>query len=169
LKAFRSAQRFIGVPTIQEGKNMPFQGYAVGLYLVRQWSARKGVYHWGIADIGNILRIAGADGVHPVIVHQCRPGIRADWLQGSGVWEVLGKIDDEAYAIARYHAALDDPAYDLFGHNCEHFARFVATGIHESKQLQAVGWVVGLTALAIFASADEPQKARRATKRRRAA
>ena len=130
---------------------MSYQGYPDGLYLVVQKSPTKGVDHYGILDIGNNLEVTGADGINPVIVHQCPPGIRADWLQDTGTWNVLGKITDERYAIERYKAALANPAYDLFGHNCEHFARFVATGVRESTQLQAAGVVAGLAALAVVA------------------
>jgi hypothetical protein len=130
---------------------MSYQGYPDGLYLVVQKSPTKGVDHYGILDIGNNLEVTGADGINPVIVHQCPPGIRADWLHDTGTWNVLGKITDERYAIERYKAALANPAYDLFGHNCEHFARFVATGVRESTQLQAAGVVAGLAALAVVA------------------
>lgn len=130
---------------------MFYQGYPDGLYLVVQKSPTKGVDHYGILDIGNNLEVTGADRINPVIVHQCPPGIRADWLQDTGTWNVLGKITDERYAIERYKAALANPAYDLFGHNCEHFARFVATGVRESTQLQAAGVVAGLAALAVVA------------------
>ena len=130
---------------------MSYQGYPEGLYLVVQKSTEKGVDHYGILDIGNRLGMPGADGINPVIVHQCPPGIRADWLQNTGAWSVRGKITDEPYAIERYKAALANPAYDLFGHNCEHFARFVATGVQESTQLQAAGWVAGLAVLALVA------------------
>jgi hypothetical protein len=137
---------------------VPYQNLADGLYLVTQRSAAKGVDHYGILDVGNRLRVPGADGTNPVVVHQCPPGIRADWLQDTGAWEVLGRITDEPYAVARYHTALANPAYDLFGHNCEHFARFVATGVRESKQLQAAGWIAGLATLVIVASAEERPK-----------
>lgn len=140
---------------------MPYQNFADGLHLVKQRSAGKGVDHYGILDIGNRLQVQGADGINPVLVHQSPPGIQANWLQNTGAWKALGRIIDEPYAIARYHAALASSAYDLFGHNCEHFARFVATGVRESTQLQAAGWVAGLTALVIVASAEEPPRPRR--------
>lgn len=130
---------------------MPYQGYLEGLYLVAQKSATKGVDHYGILDIGNRLAVQGADGINPVIVHQRPPSIQAEWLQGTGTWNVEGKITDERHAMARYRAALADPAYDLFGHNCEHFARFVATGVRESKQLQVAGIIAVCATLVFFA------------------
>jgi hypothetical protein len=78
---------------------------------------------------------------------------------------LLGQITDEWYATQRYQIAIGNPAYSLFGHNCEHFARFVATGIPESKQLQAVGWVAGLAVLVPAGASAELQRPRR---RRRA-
>ena len=131
---------------------MPYQGLTDGLYLVMQRSPGKAVDHYGILDIGNRLAVGGADGINPVVVHQTPPGIKADWLQHTGEWRVLGRITDEPFAIARYRAALANPKYDLFGHNCEHFARFVATGVRESKQLQAAAVVAGLAALVMVAS-----------------
>lgn len=130
---------------------MPYQGYLDGLYLLVQRSDGKGVDHYGILDIGNRIRHPQVDGRHPIVIHQTPPSIRLDWLQDTGVWHTLGKITDEEYAIQRMVAAFSNPAYDLFGHNCEQFARYVATGVHESKQLQAFGFVGGLAALAIVA------------------
>ena len=146
---------------------MPYKDYPDGLYLVSQPGAKRGIDHYGIADLGNRLAVPGADGVHPVIVHQSPPGVRANWLRDTDVWRVLGVITDEPLAIERYHAALAIPAYRLLGNSCEHFARFVATGVRESKQLQAAGWMVGLAAVAIAALNDEPQPARPRWGRRR--
>ena len=130
---------------------MPYQGHPDGLYLLVQRSEEKGVDHYGILDIGNRIGGPHVDGRHPVVIHQTPPSIRLDWLQGTGIWRVLGKITDEGHAIRRMRIAFLNPAFDLFGHNCEQFARFVATGVNESTQLQAIGFVVGLTALAIVA------------------
>ena len=129
---------------------MPYQKYQDGLYLLKQKSQDKGVDHYGIMDIGNRLYLPQANGLHPVVVHQTPPSVTLNWLQETGSWEVLGKITDEANAINRMKASLENPAYDLFGHNCEHFARYVATGKRESTQLQAVGIVAGLAALVYF-------------------
>ncbi|GMV60124.1 MAG: hypothetical protein AMXMBFR72_32170 [Betaproteobacteria bacterium] len=131
---------------------MPYQGFQDGLYLVAQWCPEKGVDHYGILDIGNRIRHPQVDARHPVVIHQRPPEIAIDWFQNTGAWRVLGKVTDEAFAIQRMRAAFENPAYDLFGHNCEHFARFVATGIRESRQLQSVGVVAGLAVLSIFAS-----------------
>lgn len=130
---------------------MPYQGYPDGLYLAVRRSPEKAVDHYGIIDIGNRFRLAGADGINPVVVHQRPPAIAAEWLQhaGPGDWRILGKIGDEGYAIERLKQAVANPAYDLFGNNCEHFARFIATGVRQSTQLQAAGIVVGLATIAL--------------------
>lgn len=134
---------------------MPYQGYPDGLYLLVKRSESKGVDHYGILDIGNRIEHPHVDGRHPTVIHQTPPSIRLDWLQDTGVWRILGRITDEKHAIQRMMAARSNPAYDLFGHNCEQFARYVATGVHESKQLQAVGFVAGLAALAIIAQGSD--------------
>ena len=80
----------------------------------------------------------------------------AQWdIAGTGTWKVMGRIRDEDAALSRINQALRDPTYDLFLHNCEHFARFVATGLRESRQLQAAVVVVGLAVLTIVALRSE--------------
>jgi hypothetical protein len=147
---------------------MPYKGYPDGLYLLKQRSERKGVDHFGIADIGNCLKVAGADGINPVVVHQTPPCIRADWLRDTRPWRVLGRIVDESGAVARYHEALKNPTYWIWN-NCEHFASFVATGNRESKQLQSVGWLTGFAALVVISATDDPRALRRRHSRSRLA
>ena len=129
---------------------MPYEGLEDGLYLLKQRSQAKGLDHYGILDIGNRLRNAYAP--YPIVVHQTPPAIRADWLQNTGSWVAVAKITDEAGAIRRIRTALSNPHYDLFGHNCEHFARFVATGRRESTQLQTGFIVAGVLTLLFLAS-----------------
>jgi len=130
---------------------MPYQGYDDGLYLMKQKSEDKGVDHYGILDIGNKIRHPKVDGVNPIVIHQTPPNIRIDWFQNTGAWELLGKITDEKMAIERMKHTVKDSGYNLFGHNCEHFARFVATGKKESEQLQAAVALAGLAVLTIAA------------------
>ncbi|MFO1262477.1 MAG: lecithin retinol acyltransferase family protein [Rhodoferax sp.] len=130
---------------------MPYQHLADGLYLVKQKSASKGVDHYGILDVGNRLCHPEVNGLQPVVLHQSPPSIRLNWLQDTGTWEVMGKITNERDAIARIEEASRSPAYNLFGHNCEHFARYVATGKRESTQIQAAAVVAGLVALVYVA------------------
>ena len=127
---------------------MPYQGYPDGLYLLKQPSAHKlGIDHYGIWDIGNRLRLQGTDGHHPVVIHQLPGGIQIDWFQDTGAWTVLGKVSDEMDALNRIKRAFADPTYRLFDNNCEHFARYIATGVKESTQIQAAGIIVGLATL----------------------
>ncbi len=122
-----------------------------GLYLIKQKSQVKGVLvdHYAILDIGNRLRLPKY-GNSPVVIHQTPPRIRTDWLDNTGQWDLLGQITDEPRAIERIDRALENDMYDLFGNNCEQFARYVATGSKESTQLQAAGLFVGLLATAVF-------------------
>ena len=133
---------------------MPYQNLENGLYLVRQRSVKNGmqIWHYGILDVGNKLGLilAFTASIEPLIVHQTPPQVRADRLSETGHWEMQGKVDPsmEKSAISRIKEALKNPGYDLFGHNCEHFARFVTTGVKESKQIQSVAWsCIGLVAM----------------------
>jgi hypothetical protein len=133
---------------------MPYQGYPDGLYLVKRKSLTKGVDHYGILDIGG--RVGGGHhsypGSEPMVAHQVDTGLQYDAFIGTGIWVVLHKVPDEALALQRMREAAKNPAYDLFGNNCEHFARFVATGTRESTQLQfataLLVLVVGVIAIA---------------------
>jgi hypothetical protein len=44
------------------------------------------------------------------------------------------------------------PGYDLFGNNCEHLARFVATGLRESHQVRGYCLIGALLTVAIIAN-----------------
>jgi len=136
---------------------MPYNEFRDGLYLMMQKTQMKGVLvdHYGILDIGNRLNLQNG-GWQPVVIHQTPPQIRIDRLQDTGDWKVLGKITDEPDALSRVNKALENHMYDLFGNNCEHFARYVATGTRESTQLQTVALFVGLLAfLFIIAKSGE--------------
>lgn len=133
---------------------MPYQNYPNGLYLLRRPAATKPLDHYAVLDVGNRLGFINADGRQPVVVHQTPPQIRFDWLQDTGIWEVLGLVLDEEDAIFRLHCALQSPDYALFRNNCEHFARFVTTGRHESKQIQATALMAGLAILAYSARSE---------------
>ena len=131
---------------------MPHQNYSDGFYLLIQKSVDKGVDHYGIMDVGNILEIDRVeDTSQPVVIHQTPPSIQLNWLQDTGAWKIAGKITDEVMAKNRIREAAQNPKYNLFGNNCEHFARFVATGVKESTQVQSAVLVSGLVALTIYA------------------
>lgn len=136
---------------------MPYQNLDDGLYLIEQPSEKNGIpiTHYGVLDVGNLLRHPAIDGTHPIVIHQTPPSIRADFLGNTGSWSVKGKVDDIAGAIERIKEAIKNPNYDLFGNNCEHFARFVAFGQKHSTQIFWGGAaVVALSALAFFALRD---------------
>lgn len=100
-------------------------------------------------DVGNILNHPQGNSDMPIVIHQAIPSIRVDWLSNTGSWELMGKVNDDQLINAkkRIHEALKKPEYDLFGNNCEHFARYVTTGIKESKQLQSAVAVIALGAI----------------------
>lgn len=123
-----------------------------GLYLARQRSSEKGVAHAGILDIGNRLQFEWNTAQRAVVAHQTPPTLRTDWADNTGQWELLARIVDEECALARVRAATTAPYYDLFGNNCEHFARFVATGRRESPQLQGAFVIATFAAIALFAT-----------------
>ena len=131
---------------------MPYEAFPDGLYLLAQNLDSKGLEHYGILDVGNRIGNPTIGGRRAVIIHQAPPALRVDWANLTGPWRVLGRIADEAAALFRLRIAAANPKYDLFGNNCEHFARFVATGKRESVQLQTAGVVAGLVALFIWLS-----------------
>ena len=131
---------------------MQFGNFPDGLYLVRQPSCQKsGIYHYAVLDVGNQLRLNRVDLAEPVLIHQTPPNIRATRFRGTGLWEVLDVARDDQ-GLARFQQAVQDPTYAFLWHNCEQFARFVVTGVFESKQLQAAVTIVAFSALLIAAT-----------------
>ncbi|WP_345990159.1 lecithin retinol acyltransferase family protein [Sulfurimonas sp. HSL1-2] len=132
---------------------MPYQSHQDGLYLAVQPSEKNGIpiSHYGVIDIGNILEHPESDGSHPIVIHQTPPSIRADWLGHTGNWDIIGKVTDTQKAIQRIKEALENPEYDLFGNNCEHFARYVTEGVKTSRQVFWAGVsVVAIGSLAVY-------------------
>lgn len=132
---------------------MPHNIRKAGLYLMIQKTQMKGVLvdHYSILDIGNRMNLPNA-GWQPLVIHQTPPQIRLDRLADTGDWKVLGKITDESDAISRIRKAIENTSYDLFGNNCEHFARYVATGRRESTQLQAWAFIASLIGIIVVLS-----------------
>ncbi len=139
---------------------MPHSIRKAGLYLMMQKTQMKGVLvdHYGILDVGNRMNLPNA-GWQPLIIHQTPPQIRLDRLADTGDWKVLSKITDESDAISRINRAIENSAYDLFGNNCEHFARYVATGRRESTQLQFAGVFITLTLMLLFIAVSSKKSA----------
>jgi len=132
---------------------MPYQQFSDGLYLLKRPSLAKGLVHYGLMDVGN--RIAHPEVLfpnQPVVIHQTPPQIKMEWLQDTGTWDVHAQVapEHEGAAIARLKEALKRPDYDLFGNNCEHFARYVVTGERISTQVRAAAFVASLAALAMW-------------------
>ena len=114
---------------------MAYVEVSEGLYLLKQRTADKGVGHYGIG-VGSIdAWKLGADPFHPVVVDLAPPSVRVSRWE-PGAWEVLERLPDQNAALERLAAAWRRSRYDLFENNCEHFARYVATGKRESRQLQ---------------------------------
>lgn len=120
---------------------MDSQHLPPGLYWIVQASPKKGVEHHAILDVGNRMRCADAGRWQDMIIHQTPPSIRREPSAGTGQWTVLQKIADEPNASRRLVAACANPGYSTIGNNCEHFARYIATGVRESHQIQRVGAV----------------------------
>jgi hypothetical protein len=118
-----------------------------------QQSLKKRVEHHAILDVGNCLRYQDVYPTSPIIVHQTPPSIRRDPFVSTGDWRVVMKIEDVPNETRRLLAVCSHPLYSVIGNNCEHFARYVATGKHESHQDQAVGFVGLLIGLAWAAAA----------------
>lgn len=144
---------------------MPYYGSETGLYLVIQKSAEKGVDHYGILDRGNLAKNPHVHSFSAVVIHLMPPRLRVDWFQEADNWTSLGKIVDETGAIRRLQDALSRPNYNPLFNNCEHFARYVATGRHESTQVQAAVTVAGLVALPFALSALSNTDSRRYRRR----
>ena len=94
---------------------MPYQGHRDGLYVLRQVSQDKGVFHYGVMDVGNQLGLTNVlFGSEPYVVHQ-RPGIglHAQPISGTGVWTIIDRIHDENVARIRLLEAMKTPTYSL--------------------------------------------------------
>jgi hypothetical protein len=120
-----------------------------GLFLVERRLANKPGRHVGILDVGNTFQQQRL-GWWSSVVYQYGPtGITFEDL--TAYWTTIKPITDVAGAVSRFREARL-AAYDLVTNNCEHFARYVASGSRESKQVQAWGWVLGITAACLVLS-----------------
>jgi len=128
---------------------LPLHRLEPGLYWVTQRSPTKGVDHHAILDVGNRMGYLGGCR-QPIIVHQTPPSIRRESVEGTGYWNILKKIADERDAVRRLLAACENPAYSVVGNNCEHFARYIATGVRESHQVQLIGFIGAIFGLVLI-------------------
>ncbi len=131
---------------------MPYQNLEDGLYLLKQPSQKGGIEHYGVLDIGNVLRFPGVSTIRPIVIHQTPPQVRPDLLENTGQWQILGQVTPEHLnaAIERCYMALNDPHYDLFENNCEQFARYIIEGQKYSTQLIGFGATAVLIILGLF-------------------
>jgi hypothetical protein len=124
--------------------------YEEGLYIVkRPASLPPGTMHYGFAAVGRYARFFDPLSNGPVVIHKTnQPGRHCDSFN-SYEWERVEKIPDVYLARVLYRARIswNDP-YDLFLDNCEHWARYIATGKKESTQVQTFVKVVGFGTLA---------------------
>ena len=132
---------------------MNLQHWPPGLYWIVQVSPMKGVEHHAILDVGNRMRCQDVGRWQDMIVHQTPPAIRREPAAGTGHWNVLQRIADEGGSIRRLVAVCANPGYCVISNNCEHFARYIASGIRESHQLQRVGAVALVLGMIAWAAA----------------
>ncbi|MBX3133431.1 MAG: hypothetical protein KF689_08630 [Gemmatimonadaceae bacterium] len=133
----------------------PRPAASLGLFVVRQFRRDKGVFHFGILDVGNMLGLQLPPGAEPMIIHQPPSGLQAQPLSQTGPWESVGRIHDLVSARRRLVEALRTPRYNLFGNNCEHFVAHVATGVRRSPQLaKASGVAAAVVGLAWLLAGD---------------
>ncbi|MCW7497657.1 hypothetical protein ND860_14035 [Leptospira levettii] len=113
-----------------------------GLYLVKKPAEKFWgfVDHYAVMDVGNTSGLFSDVGQKPIVIEKMEgKGNVFGYL--SGEWTILGKVRDHQvfYATLRLIQALHDPTYNLFGNNCEQFARFIAEGRKTSEQVNSLG------------------------------
>lgn len=108
----------------------------------------------------------------PVFVANYRTGVQI--VPQADMMKYLNMLDPERIvyfqgndqqrneAIERAKSRIGEKAYDYLANNCEHFATWVHTGKHESKQVADVGTVL-MTAGAVSAIGGAAQKSNTAT------
>lgn len=128
-----------------------------GLYLVKK-PAEKFlglVDHYAVIDVGNSLRLFPKTEKGPVVIEKIDgKGIVVGYILDN--WTIIGKVSDHYLFPASFRLvqALKDPTYDLFGNNCEHFARFIAEGKKESIQVKSFGALALIFGVVLLLSQD---------------
>jgi hypothetical protein len=137
---------------ITKGKTMPYNNIADGLYLAQQPGIKaKGipVTHFGIIDIGNVLENPNVNSRKgPTVIHQTPPEVRCEYVSAERPWSITHQITDIHAAKSRIANAVKNKAYDLFGNNCEHFARYIATDKKYSGQV-VIGTIATASVIAL--------------------
>src|SRR5438445_9059459 len=111
------------------------------MFLLKRPSTYPLIDHYGVLVTGHLVRQFGINSSSPIVIHQTYPIPRVDWAESTGTWDILGQVLPSLVpsAMERVSLAFNDPNYDLFANNCEHFARFIASGQKTSTQLWAWG------------------------------
>jgi hypothetical protein len=130
-----------------------------GIYLVSRPAVAKpacrhfAVFLWGEWE----MNLAQNGCYYPIVAELNSTGIQVDWHEG-GFWTVHFQVAPEEelqvlWRLERTCAA--DPDYALWDRNCEQFARWITTGVWESKQLQTVGVLAAVAAFGFLATRTE--------------
>lgn len=129
-----------------------------GLYLAKRRSEIKPALleHYGLLDIGNLLGFPEGVWTGSALIHQAYPYLRVEPLHSLDGWELLGRVSESEMnnVRTRINESLRRPIYDLFSNNCEHFARFAATGSKQSAQLQRAVAVSCILAAFLYAGSQ---------------
>lgn len=139
---------------------MPYNGLKDGIYIIKRKAQKIGIIdHYGILDVGNLFNHPHSDGEQPIVYHMIDEGLTLQWLQDTGPdpWEVESHLKDKYIPDAqkRLNKASKNPHYNLFGNNCEHFARFIVEGEKYSTQLRVAAVIAGLGVLIYFAMRED--------------
>lgn len=124
--------------------------FGEGIHLVKRRAvASKAAEHYGFAVVGDPVKYFSSPSSGSIVIHKTNIGIHPDPFDPF-LWEKVKTLDGNVLAaVARAHHSYRD-AYNLFFDNCEHFARFVVTGIKESTQIQNLAGL-GLIGFGIWA------------------
>ena len=102
----------------------------------------RGIYaHYGIyAEGGTVIHYTGTDGSSDFKGVIRETSLR-EFLDGDDEYSAMrldpkdyGRIYSGAETVRRARAKIGERGYNLFGHNCEHFALWCKTGEEESSQ-----------------------------------
>lgn len=96
-------------------------------------------------DVGNRVGIPGLSlWAEPMVFHRPPAGFRVEPLSATGAWKLGEQVKEETATIARIREdAAENPEYNVWSSNCEHFTNYAITGERKSPTLQnAVGFVV---------------------------
>ncbi len=108
------------------------------LYLAKQWAPEKVVEHYAIIGPGRHLgfpRILGS-----LVLELMAGGPRVRHLGLNESW-TLQPIQDVVGACKRIRELSRDwkrHEYDALGNNCEHWARYIASGVRRSEQVRGI-------------------------------